>query len=837
MRNIQNVSSISLSKSSFQYWFNGPKDLVSPTVLERPWDYFKGRCVWATMGCETIIMGIAKGFPDIRGAHYALNVSFTNKAGTLQPTGAGAVAPVFLTQEGLDVSDVLLEISTVNSSAILDPTKDYSFQETPVLQLPGNSNSSSIVPRRALPNVRIPGYLMGNLVWGALPMSNVSKSASRSSAKDTSLNASSRDGIVCESVRGGTQESCSLQAIYCCQPANPFVTKASRTAPEVFPPLGAPPIILDSQQEDLNGTSPAPEAEAGSPGTTLPPPLTGSGSETASGNGQGQSDGGSGNGGSLAWVAGVAVGIAATVIIALGLFIVVRRKKRRSWMEKQSKDGRLYPEEAGIEDGDKGHRRGTKWIPNGFKRGVANDSHDVVFAAAPVGEGGALRENGMGKHWADSPNGIVVHRDASSQGSPVSIGSQRVHNQYDSRYPAKESPMDRSNALFAGAPHAYPLHKFPSGISGLSGRTGSSFASGDPNNVLETFGSDTYTKTLTGDGNKIESVGHGHPGSSSHEASDTSASGAAKVGPLPDNVLLLLENKAHTSPAVLQCCMARGKMDSDTLLDHAREEERRAAAEDAQISYHASPISGDGNDSTMDLEPAAALESWQIRRSSSWDGVLHDTLGSEEWSYMQKLKRRRATQKLSGPLPPMSHLPPPLLPTADPAIDVDFNVDWSELEGSLGKCLGTGGFGSVYEAVWRDKKVAVKRLPPFTSQDPSDPNPGQAAYEALLREIQLASKFDSDRLVRVYGACTGDRAKCCLIMELIPGGNLFQRIYDRRRRRMTYLEILQLAHDIAEGLSYIHPLIIHRDLKPQNILIDEDGRAKLADFGISRIKV
>ncbi len=58
---------------------------------------------------------------------------------------------------------------------------------------------------------------------------------------------------------------------------------------------------------------------------------------------------------------------------------------------------------------------------------------------------------------------------------------------------------------------------------------------------------------------------------------------------------------------------------------------------------------------------------------------------------------------------------------------------------------GSGGFGSVYAAVWRGKDVAVKRLSPSIGHDSEQ-------YRALIREVELSSKFNSERLVRVYGA-------------------------------------------------------------------------------------
>lgn len=48
---------------------------------------------------------------------------------------------------------------------------------------------------------------------------------------------------------------------------------------------------------------------------------------------------------------------------------------------------------------------------------------------------------------------------------------------------------------------------------------------------------------------------------------------------------------------------------------------------------------------------------------------------------------------------------------------------------------------------------------------------------------------------------------------------------------------MQVISDVAAGLAYMHPNVIHSDLKPQNILIDREGHAKIADFGISRVKV
>ena len=134
---------------------------------------------------------------------------------------------------------------------------------------------------------------------------------------------------------------------------------------------------------------------------------------------------------------------------------------------------------------------------------------------------------------------------------------------------------------------------------------------------------------------------------------------------------------------------------------------------------------------------------------------------------------------------------------------VDLNIPSKAIEATLGKILGEGSFGAVYKGKYRGRDVAVKKVGIGKSM----------TRDQLLIEIGLAARFDSDRLVKIHGASLDNPQSCYIVMELLTGGDLDARIHGRKRRRMTYIEILQAAQDIAEGLSFLHPLVIHRDLK------------------------
>lgn len=78
----------------------------------------------------------------------------------------------------------------------------------------------------------------------------------------------------------------------------------------------------------------------------------------------------------------------------------------------------------------------------------------------------------------------------------------------------------------------------------------------------------------------------------------------------------------------------------------------------------------------------------------------------------------------------------------------------------------------------------------------------------LEDEIQLSSKMHNEHVVKLLGACLGNKDNVCLIMELVEGGNLSKRIHNKSLRRLDYLEVLQvrnLADELYSTLDILEP--------------------------------
>ncbi|KAJ8427169.1 hypothetical protein Cgig2_024701 [Carnegiea gigantea] len=145
--------------------------------------------------------------------------------------------------------------------------------------------------------------------------------------------------------------------------------------------------------------------------------------------------------------------------------------------------------------------------------------------------------------------------------------------------------------------------------------------------------------------------------------------------------------------------------------------------------------------------------------------------------------------------------------------------------------IGKGGFGVVYKGILHDgTQIAVKRMEFVGSH-----NKGKNEFEA---EIAVLSKVRHRHLVALLGYCIHENERF-VVYEYMPQGTLAQHLFEGHRfgfSPLTWKQRLVIALDVARGIEYLHSLaqqsFIHRDLKPSNILLGDDMRAKVSDFGL-----
>jgi tRNA A-37 threonylcarbamoyl transferase component Bud32 len=141
--------------------------------------------------------------------------------------------------------------------------------------------------------------------------------------------------------------------------------------------------------------------------------------------------------------------------------------------------------------------------------------------------------------------------------------------------------------------------------------------------------------------------------------------------------------------------------------------------------------------------------------------------------------------------------------------------------------LGRGGMGAVYKARQPrlDRVVALKILSPERKGDPQ-------FAERFEREARTLARLHHPNIVAIYdfGEVQGN---FYLLMEYVDGLTLRQLL---QTRKLTPEEALVIVPKICEALQYAHQqAVVHRDIKPENILLDKQGRVKIADFGIAKI--
>ncbi|KAM0890359.1 hypothetical protein ACQ4PT_027150 [Festuca glaucescens] len=163
--------------------------------------------------------------------------------------------------------------------------------------------------------------------------------------------------------------------------------------------------------------------------------------------------------------------------------------------------------------------------------------------------------------------------------------------------------------------------------------------------------------------------------------------------------------------------------------------------------------------------------------------------------------------------------------TVDRSVEFSYEELFNATEGfNLIHKIGQGGFGAVYYAELRGEKAAIKKM-------------DMQATQEFLAELKVLTHVHHLNLVRLIGYCT--EGSLFLVYEFIENGNLSQHLRGTGYEPLSWTERVQIALDSARGLEYIHehtvPVYIHRDIKSANILIDKNTRAKVADFGLTKL--
>jgi len=144
--------------------------------------------------------------------------------------------------------------------------------------------------------------------------------------------------------------------------------------------------------------------------------------------------------------------------------------------------------------------------------------------------------------------------------------------------------------------------------------------------------------------------------------------------------------------------------------------------------------------------------------------------------------------------------------------------------------LGEGSFGKVYRA--KHKKTGA--IYAIKSIDKLNKN-NQEGKPYFRREIEIMYKVRHPNIVRLFGHFEDDQ-NCYFVLDYIPKGNLYTILSKQKTKSFDATTVAHFIKDLVCSIYYLHnmdPAIIHRDIKPENVLLSENNKIKLTDFGWS----
>ncbi|VFQ95662.1 unnamed protein product [Cuscuta campestris] len=215
---------------------------------------------------------------------------------------------------------------------------------------------------------------------------------------------------------------------------------------------------------------------------------------------------------------------------------------------------------------------------------------------------------------------------------------------------------------------------------------------------------------------------------------------------------------------------------------------------------------------------------------------------------LEKSKKKAATVDDSALLRQHSAaLAPPV--AAPPRLRLDWEIDPAKLV--IKSVLARGTFGTVHRGIYDGQDVAVKLLD-WGEEGHRTEAEIASLRAAFTQEVAVWHKLDHPNVTKFIGATMGSSGLniqtengpigmpsniCCVVVEYLPGGALKSYLIKNRRKKLAFKVVVQIALDLARGLSYLHSQkIVHRDVKTENMLLDKTRTVKIADFGVARVE-
>uniref|UniRef100_A0A1D1YSR6 non-specific serine/threonine protein kinase n=2 Tax=Anthurium amnicola TaxID=1678845 RepID=A0A1D1YSR6_9ARAE len=157
----------------------------------------------------------------------------------------------------------------------------------------------------------------------------------------------------------------------------------------------------------------------------------------------------------------------------------------------------------------------------------------------------------------------------------------------------------------------------------------------------------------------------------------------------------------------------------------------------------------------------------------------------------------------------------------------EWSADMSQL--FIGNKFATGRHSRIYHGIYKQREVAIKMM----SQPEEDESLAVSLERQFTSEVAFLLQLRHPNIISFVGACKRPPV-FCIITEYLAGGSLRKYLHKQEPHSLPLKLVLELALDIACGMSYLHSRgILHRDLKSENLLLGEDMHVKVADFGIS----